>query len=592
MYLQEMDTVESDKETSGDYPQLAQQQHDDLNDEDVLPTSIADIEDILQYEGEEVTIDSQQTTANVTDDDADVYLEISSADGGNEAGECTVSHTELTEHVNENSLDDEMVIVEESTTDFEEHTTTVDAMKVDSVTGGDDERVPSYEVVEEKELCLKFIGNEDDRRTVIMNIKTADDRGTIDTKKSGSSISKNQVAPTPELICGHTVNLLNNNKILIKSVKTTKSASASPILGKDEMSPITMMATATTRCEKIDEKSMHSNAVDSSKCRPSCDANANANAVTSGDNVSGALKVSATTMTATSLMAVAAAPLQPTTSTPKLNREFEMLTKTVNESKVLTEFIIDQSTRGRRSLKASTKRKQQLIPNTSMGSELSTTSVVAESRTESPLADARSRSKESDKSGTSGSVQSGAGTHSAGKRSTRSQNSDFSAKQRRFLKGIQQITRGTDDESENSAFDDDEDDIDYDCDIEQTKQPNESDASFAEPKIERDVDTEKMSVVSPSDQVGFVAPFSPQKCITQMKIIHIYSFGKIGNSQSDSDTFCWRCHQGECQISCSTCIRAYHFNCVKVKQSTLHEQDDWQCPECIDLLAAENDDKK
>lgn len=600
--LQEMDAANNDKRMSAEYPPAAQL-HSDSNDGDILPTSIADIEDILQYEGEEVTIDSQQTTVNLTDDDADVYLEISSADeGGIDPDECTsMSQPELMANENDNSLDDGMVIVEESTADFDELTTT-DHMKTDLVTDVTDERLPSYEVVEaEKKLCLKLIANDDDRRTVIMNAKTAaDDRMTSDARKASPSISKNPTAP--ELICGHTVNLLNNNKILIKSVKTTNSASASPILGKDE-------PTAAPRFDKIDDKPVHASVDDSRECRTSCDSSSNSmkmgptdkgilskapsfdgndsgpqqmsSASSSTAQMTTAPETTMTTATATTVPMVAAVaaapplPPPPTTSTPKLNREFEMLTKTVNESKVLTEFIIDQSTRGRRSLKASTKRKQQLIPNTSMGSELSTVSGT-ECRNESPLADARSRSKESDKSGTSGS-----GANATGKRSTRSQNSDFSAKQRRFLKGIQQLTRGTDDESENSAFDDDDDDIDYGCVVDQTKQANESGASFAQPKIEHDIEV-KMS--SPN-KVSFEG--TPAfECEAAILI------RTLGNSQSDSDTFCWRCHQGECQITCSTCIRAYHFNCVKVKQSTLHELDDWQCPECVDLLAAESDDKK
>lgn len=587
-----MDTVDSNKRTSAEHPES--EQYEELDEEDNLPTSIADIEDILQYEGEEVTIDSQQTTTAIVDEDTNVYLDIASVDGGTEPDEFNALHSDLVENVIEDSLDDEMVIVEESSGDSDEHTksptSTMNLMKTESMTRAEnDVRSPSY-VDQEKVLFMKLNTNDDDRRTVIMNIKTSDDRVAIDVKK-GPPMTKNHV--TPEPIFGHTVNLLNNNKILIKSVKTTNSASASPILGKDEIPSMTTMT--TPRCDKIDENSVHSNAVDRNKCRTSCDSSNStkmdvADKATSknvpfeneiGVSVSGALKMS------TTAAAIAAAA---STSTPKMNREFEMLTKTVNESKVLTEFIIDQSTRGRRSLKASTKRKQQLIPNTSMGSNLSTISVT-ESQNELPMSDARSRSKESDKSGTSGSVQSGTGMNTTGKRSTRSQNSDFSAKQRRFLKGIQQITRGTDDESENSAFDDDDDDIDYDCDIE-TKQPNESGSSFSQPKIECDeIDEEKMSIVSPSDKVSFAFCVSSRNERKENQFEHDLMIIN-GQLQYDSDTFCWRCHQGECQISCSTCIRAYHLNCVKVKQSTLHEQDDWQCPECVDLQAAETDDKK
>lgn len=589
--LQEMDTVDSDNRMNAEHPQP--QQHEEPDEEDILTTSIADIDDILQYEGEEVTIDSQQTTATIADEDTDVYLEISSVDGGIESQECQASHSELAEHVIEDSLNDEMVIVDESITDLDGHSkspTAVAAMKVESVARAGDEAAD-----QEKVSLIKLSTMDEERRTVIMNIRTSDDRMAADTSVA-TPIAKNHVAAEP--MCAHTVNLLNNNKILIRSVKATNSANASPILVKDE-------TPSTTRCDKIDENSLHSNTADSTECRLSCDSSSiKMNAVNKaqpkhvpfdvnamGDSVSGAMKMSSTSIATATVKAT------PSTSTPKMNRELEMLEKTVNESKVLTEFIIDQSTRGRRSLKASTKRKQQLIPNTSMGSELSTPIIVGETRNESPLAaDTRSPSKESDKSGTSGSAQSGAGTNATGKRSTRSQNSDFSAKQRRFLKGIQQVTRGTDDESENSAFDDDEDDIDYDCDME-PKQPIDGSGSLAQPKIEcedEDINEEKMSIVTPSDKVSF----SPgQSTDFEKKFVTIiwkkWNKAMLNRKfQSDSDTFCWRCHQGECQISCGTCIRAYHFNCVKVKQSVLHEQDEWQCPECVELQAAESDDKK
>lgn len=592
-----MDTVDSDNRMNAEH--LQPQQHEEPDEEDILSTSIADIDDILQYEGEEVTIDSQQTTATIVDEDTDVYLEISSVDGGTESQECQASHSELAEHVIEDSLNDEMVIVDESTADLDGHSkspTAVAAMKVESVARTGDERLAAYEAADQVKVSLiKLSTIDEERRTVIMNIRTSDDRMATDTNVA-TPIAKNHAATEP--MCAHTVNLLNNNKIVIRSVKAANSASASPILGKDE-------TPSTARCDKIDENSLHSIAADSTECRMSCDsssmkisavnkaqpkhASLDENAM--GDSVSGAMKMSSTTIATATVTAT------PSTSTPKMNRELEMLEKTVNESKVLTEFIIDQSTRGRRSLKASTKRKQQLIPNTSMGSELSSPIIVGETRNESPLAaDTRSPSKESDKSGTSGSVQSGAGTNATGKRSTRSQNSDFSAKQRRFLKGIQQVTRGTDDESENSAFDDDEDDIDYDCDME-TKQPIDGSCSLTQPKIEcedEETNEEKMSIVAPSDKVSFLPG---QSTDFEKKLVTIiwkkWNKAMLNRKfQSDSDTFCWRCHQGECQIGCGTCIRAYHFNCVKVKQSVLHEQDEWQCPECVELQAAESDDKK
>lgn len=258
----------------------------------------------------------------------------------------------------------------------------------------------------------------------------------------------------------HTVNLLNNNKILIKSVKSSNSngSRGSPICSKDEQikreknendytklkssEPIVPCANFETQI-KLNE----------SDVKQECDAKATNKSVFYE-------KVNDTVDSVTA------------TSTPKIKREFEQLQKTVNESKILTEFIIDQSTRGRRSLKLSKQKKaqQQLLDTqVDMEAHKRSKSIGCNERSRSvsgnrsPLARVRSNSKESDKSGT-GSLNSSAGGSGGGnssKRSTRSQNLDFSAKQKRFLKGIQQLIRGTDDESENSFIEDDGDDLDY-----------------------------------------------------------------------------------------------------------------------------------
>lgn len=53
-------------------------------------------------------------------------------------------------------------------------------------------------------------------------------------------------------------------------------------------------------------------------------------------------------------------------------------------------------------------------------------------------------------------------TSSASKRNTRSINTDFSEKKKKFLRKIKRETSGTDDESnKNSGADDDDDDLDY-----------------------------------------------------------------------------------------------------------------------------------
>lgn len=111
-----MDTIDSDKRSSAEQLQPVvqqEQQHNGGDDNDgsqtdgILPaasTSIADVDDILQYEGEEVTIDSQQTTANVPDEEAEVYLELSSVDGDFCPDDTNVSQSESMDNSDDTSL--------------------------------------------------------------------------------------------------------------------------------------------------------------------------------------------------------------------------------------------------------------------------------------------------------------------------------------------------------------------------------------------------------------------------------------------------------------------------------------------------------
>lgn len=156
-------------------------------------------------------------------------------------------------------------------------------------------------------------------------------------------------------------------------------------------------------------------------------------------------------------------------TTPKMKREFEQLQKTVNQSKVLSEFVIAHKPRRQRrsdkmrpvtteqNVKQTQSENEEVESNRSRSSlsRRSRSGSRSRSRNTSPPETMRSASKESDRSGTS----------SAGsqiKRSTRSQNTDFTAKQKRFLKGIQQHTRGSEDETDASVGDgDDEDDLDF-----------------------------------------------------------------------------------------------------------------------------------
>lgn len=143
-------------------------------------------------------------------------------------------------------------------------------------------------------------------------------------------------------------------------------------------------------------------------------------------------------------------------SAQKIKREFEQLQKTVNESKVLSEFVIQHNKRIRRPTKSGKKHKcNKSLPD--INCVIDDNMPVHLNRSVSPSSSSvRSASKESDRSIAS-SHHTG-----TGKRNTRSMNTDFSAKQKKFLKGIQQVTRGTDDETDNnSGVDDDDDDLDY-----------------------------------------------------------------------------------------------------------------------------------
>lgn len=296
--------------------------------------------------------------------------------------------------------------------------------------------------------------------------------------------------PTTSNICSigpnkpveHTVNLLNNNRILIKSVKNnnhSNSAQIAPIACASKSTVCEGLATTLQTqvkksCDKDDTKyqvdetsemaapcAVNFKQIDQSnandlKCAPIIMNNGNIDKneleikkeqilnenSTDGDND---MKLGDTSIEDKNLL-----------SAKKIKREFEQLQKTVNESKVLSEFVIEHNKRNRRPTKSGkSKHKHNNIIDTN--SSIDEKTVMLINRSVSPSSSSvRSASKESDRSATSSF------TSSAGKRNTRSMNTDFSAKQKRFLKGIQQVTRGTDDETDNnSGADDDDDDLDY-----------------------------------------------------------------------------------------------------------------------------------
>lgn len=62
--------------------------------------------------------------------------------------------------------------------------------------------------------------------------------------------------------------------------------------------------------------------------------------------------------------------------------------------------------------------------------------------------------------------------------------------------------------------------------------------------------------------------------------------------QSGWDKYCWRCHVQDTNLLCSSCIRSYHPNCLKMKLLSPAEMVKWQCPECIEIKVAEKENKK
>lgn len=280
----------------------------------------------------------------------------------------------------------------------------------------------------------------------------------------------------------HTVNLLNNNRIVIKSVKSTGSTPpsksnvgvehvAATIVSTSANTSTVSKAAHTTSAEKVksetdsvdtkDHIESNTDIVDtpnrqqqlpctktdqSESCatRSNCDASDNGELNDTIDDIKCDSKILQHMFEkSTDNIANDHNEHEPK-PTKQIARELKQLQNDVSKSKILTEFIQDQSgPSSRRPLQGRAKQKvASLVDDTENSAD------AMANRVDSPAL------SESDRS-----VSSVAGT-SSGKRNTRSRNMDFSAKQKRFLKDIQQVTRGTDDDSDALA-DDDDDDLDF-----------------------------------------------------------------------------------------------------------------------------------
>lgn len=381
-------------------------------------------------------------------------------------------------------------------------------------------------------------------------VKTVDSDTSLEDEPTTSTVNNTAAplpppatapAPGPPLSSssksiGHTVNLLNNNRILIKknlyekhrhhghhrsnasaSMKSTvtDSSDTTKTTASSDTNALNPISTQKKKEDAVDTKSdialcgsvtenvkFDADGVDdvNTKCEPNSSDNSNTNTaleikreqLLNENSMDGSTTdeekeeedavdskdtkhfVNDTTDANDSIAALATAIIEEKNSQTKIKREYQQLQKTVNQSKVLSEFVIEHNKRNRRPTKSGKSKHwkhNNKTSNPSVGVSVSGVDDSFEAKMDrcSSPSSVMSESDRSSVATCSSSVNYGAtitaaSTTAAGKRSTRSQNTDFSAKQKRFLKGIQQITRGTDDETDNQsdvADDDDDDDADY-----------------------------------------------------------------------------------------------------------------------------------
>lgn len=421
----------------------------------------------------------------------------------------------------------------------------------------------------------------------------------------------------------HTVNLLNNNRILIKSVKNSMNANSSncsqPILtqtinsnanintnvdkdGKQQMQKISndeistdITETNTEHKQSNDETQIQiqlKHHIDDDEVNPKLKLD------TMKSNNGEILKIESELydVDETKHMLNDTKLDDNSIDEPKaqkIKREFEQLQKDVNHSKVLSEFIFDQNKPNRRPTKSGGKSKHKHSTGLKLDSSIDEKSTTMTFRSRSPSLrtspsnSVRSASKESDRSASSSFNSSSTGL--TGKRNTRSRNTDFSAKQKQFLKGIQQLTRGTDDESDN--MDDDEADLDFYLERESNTKHQQQQQLQQQVTVSlerrKSIISKAISMNVEPKNVCISFPFL--NCLIEKSkslFIDYFCFQKAW------DKFCWKCHQPQSTIFCSLCVRSYHAGCIKMKQMTSHEMEKWQCSECIEIRAAERENRK
>ncbi|XP_053962342.1 uncharacterized protein LOC128865927 isoform X2 [Anastrepha ludens] len=57
------------------------------------------------------------------------------------------------------------------------------------------------------------------------------------------------------------------------------------------------------------------------------------------------------------------------------------------------------------------------------------------------------------------------------------------------------------------------------------------------------------------------------------------------------DSFCWKCRECADLLPCSKCVRCFHYTCIKIAASTKLD-DSWVCPECVNVENVLNGPKR
>ncbi|GLV41409.1 uncharacterized protein CBL_06639 [Carabus blaptoides fortunei] len=143
-----------------------------------------------------------------------------------------------------------------------------------------------------------------------------------------------------------------------------------------------------------------------------------------------------------------------------------------------------------------------------------------------------------------------------GKRTMRSQISDFSTKQQKFLYKVNTNNESAVQDSETQS------------------QKRDKDSNISVPKTPK----RKKEYFQDATLGGASAEDVKKRKSLKVDMLGI-------NMKKDKDSFCWRCHREGILVQCETCPRGYHTRCLK---QPVINPDRWPCPECLAILQAES----